>query len=63
MIRSGGIAEVVESNCDTYEPGQLLFGMTGWQDYVVADDGARVMPAIPPGVRPPQPSGCSGSPG
>ena len=52
VIRSGGIAEVVESNCDTYEPGQLLFGMTGWQDYVVADDGARVMQAIPPGVPP-----------
>ncbi|HTY97295.1 MAG TPA: NADP-dependent oxidoreductase [Solirubrobacteraceae bacterium] len=52
VIRSGGIAEVLESNSDTYQPGQLLFGMTGWQDYVVADDGARAMQAIPPGVPP-----------
>src|SRR6516164_1358327 len=29
VIRSGGIAEVLESNCDQYRPGQLLFGMTG----------------------------------
>ncbi|HTQ69636.1 MAG TPA: NADP-dependent oxidoreductase [Solirubrobacteraceae bacterium] len=52
VIRSGGIAEVLESNSDTYQPGQLLFGMTGWQDYVVADDGARAMQALPPGVPP-----------
>ena len=52
VIRSGGIAEVLESNTDTYQPGQLLFGMTGWQDYVVADDGARALQAIPPGVPP-----------
>ncbi|HUH81956.1 MAG TPA: NADP-dependent oxidoreductase [Solirubrobacteraceae bacterium] len=52
VIRSGGIAEVLESNSDTYQPGQLLFGMTGWQDYVVADEGARAMRALPPGVPP-----------
>jgi len=52
VIRSGGIAEVLESNSDTYQPGQLLFGMTGWQDYVVTDDGARAMQALPPGVPP-----------
>ena len=52
VIRSGGIAEVLESNTDTYQPGQLLFGMTGWQDYVIADDGARALQALPPGVPP-----------
>jgi NADPH-dependent curcumin reductase CurA len=52
VIRSGGIAEVLESNTDTYKPGQLLFGMTGWQDYVIADDGARALQALPPGVPP-----------
>jgi NADPH-dependent curcumin reductase CurA len=52
VIRSGGIAEVVESQCDRYAPGDLLFGMTGWQDWVVADEGARSMQKLPPGVSP-----------
>ena len=26
--------------------------MTGWQDYVIADDGARALQALPPGVPP-----------
>jgi NADPH-dependent curcumin reductase CurA len=52
VIRSGGIAEVVESDCERYAPGDLLFGMTGWQDYVVADEGGRAMQPLPPGVAP-----------
>jgi len=52
VVRSGGIAEVVQSNCDRYSPGDLLFGMTGWQDYVIADEGARTMQPLPPGVPP-----------
>jgi hypothetical protein len=52
VIRAGGIAEVMSSNCERYEPGQLLFGMTGWQDYVIADEGERALQAIPPGVPP-----------
>ena len=52
VVRSGGIAEVVQSNCDRYSPGDLLFGMTGWQDYVIADEGARAMQPLPPGVAP-----------
>ncbi len=52
LIRGGGIAEVVESNCDAYTTGQLLFGMTGWQDYVIADQGERAMQPIPDGVSP-----------
>ena len=52
VVRSGGIAEVLRSNSDRYSPGQLLFGMTGWQDYVIADDGERSMQALPPGVPP-----------
>jgi len=52
VVRAGGIAEVLESNTERYEPGQLLFGMTGWQDYVIADDGERAMQALPPGVPP-----------
>src|SRR5258708_7253722 len=36
VIRSGGIAEIVQSNSEKHKPGDLLFGLTGWQDYVIA---------------------------
>jgi hypothetical protein len=52
VVRSGGIAEVLESNCDSYAPGDLLFGMTGWQDYVIADEGERAMQSLPAGISP-----------
>ncbi|MDE3070988.1 MAG: NADP-dependent oxidoreductase, partial [Acidobacteriota bacterium] len=52
VIRSGGVAEVLESNSSRYEPGQLLFGMTGWQDYAIADEGGRAFQALPEGVPP-----------
>ncbi|HTA36607.1 MAG TPA: NADP-dependent oxidoreductase [Solirubrobacteraceae bacterium] len=49
VVRSGGVAEVVQSNSERFEPGQLLFGMTGWQDYVVGGDGYQALPAgVPP---------------
>jgi NADPH-dependent curcumin reductase CurA len=52
VIRSGGIAEIVESNSPRYEPGQLVFGMTGWQDYAIADERERSFQQLPPGVSP-----------
>jgi NADPH-dependent curcumin reductase CurA len=52
VVRSAGIAEVTESNSERYEPGQLLFGMTGWQDYVIADEGERALQALPAGIPP-----------
>jgi NADPH-dependent curcumin reductase CurA len=52
VIRSGGVGEVVESRSDAYAPGQLVFGMTGWQDYVVVDAGERFMQVLPDGVAP-----------
>jgi hypothetical protein len=52
VIRAGGIGEVVESRSDAYPVGQMLFGITGWQDYVIADSGERTMQAIPDGVPP-----------
>jgi NADPH-dependent curcumin reductase CurA len=51
-VRSGGVAEVLSSNCERYAPGDLLFGMTGWQDYVIADEGERALQPLPPGVSP-----------
>jgi hypothetical protein len=49
VIRSGGVAEVVSSNSERFEPGQLLFGMTGWQDYITGADGYQTLPdGVPP---------------
>jgi NADPH-dependent curcumin reductase CurA len=52
VVRAGGVAEVLSSNSDLYAPGDLLFGLTGWQDYVVADAGQRAMQKLPAGVTP-----------
>ena len=52
VIRGSGVAEIVESNSERYRPGDLVFGMTGWQDYVVADEGERFYQALPAGVSP-----------
>ncbi len=52
VVRAGGVAEVVRSNSELYVPGDLLFGLAGWQDYVIADGGERSMQKLPPGVSP-----------
>jgi NADPH-dependent curcumin reductase len=52
VIRSGGVGEVIDSRTDAYKPGQLLFGMTGWQEYVIVDSGERAMQVLPDGVPP-----------
>lgn len=52
VVRCAAVAEVVSSNCDQYKVGDLVFGMTGWQDYALADQGARSMQALPPGLDP-----------
>ena len=52
VIRSGGVGEVIDSRSEAYKPGQLLFGMTGWQEYVIADTGERAMQVLPDGVPP-----------
>ncbi len=51
VIRSGGVAEVLESNNDAYAPGDLLFGFTGWQDYVLASPATGYQP-LPAGTSP-----------
>jgi len=52
VIRSGGVGEVVDSRSDAYQPGQLVFGMTGWQEYVVIDGSELGMQVLPEGVSP-----------
>jgi NADPH-dependent curcumin reductase CurA len=36
VMRAGGLGEVVASNSPDYPVGQLLYGRTGWQEYMVA---------------------------
>jgi NADPH-dependent curcumin reductase CurA len=52
VIRAAGVGEVVASNNAQYQVGNLVFGMSGWQDYVIADDAAAVMRPLPPGIDP-----------
>ena len=51
VMRSGGLAEVVESNAQGFAPGDLVFGMTGWQDYSVLRPGGPLgLTKIPSGL-------------
>jgi NADPH-dependent curcumin reductase len=52
VVRSGGVGEVVQSNCEGYAEGDLVFGVTGWQDYLIADRGERAMQPLPAGISP-----------
>src|SRR6185295_8361613 len=51
VMRSGGLAEVVDSRLDGFAPGDLVFGMTGWQDYALLRPGGPLglarIPAVP----------------
>jgi len=63
MIRSGGAGEVIESRSDRYAVGDLVSGLTGWQEYVVADEGFGAMSPIPSGVDLPTAMNVLGSTG
>ncbi|MHB8691668.1 MAG: NADP-dependent oxidoreductase [Solirubrobacteraceae bacterium] len=52
VVRSAGVGEVVQSNSDRYDVGDLVFGLTGWQDYTLADGGAAALQKLPPGIDP-----------
>jgi NADPH2:quinone reductase len=47
VMRGIGIGQVVESERDDMRPGDLVSGLTGWQDYAVADDEADELPFGP----------------
>ena len=38
VIRSSGAGEVVESNSPRYSVGDIVFGTTGWQEWVIANE-------------------------
>lgn len=50
VMRGGGIGVVVKSNSPRYKAGDHVSGLTGWQDYCIADEGARAMSVLPQGL-------------
>jgi NADPH-dependent curcumin reductase CurA len=52
VIRSVGAGEVIASSSDRYRVGDVVAGLTGWQDFVVADEGMRSMQVLAPGTPP-----------
>ncbi len=53
IVRGAGVGEVVAVHGDRYAVGDLVVGLTGWQDYAIADEGPASMQVIPPGIDPP----------
>jgi NADPH-dependent curcumin reductase CurA len=45
VMRGMMVGEVVQSERDGFAPGDLVTGMTGWQEWAVADTGVRKLPA------------------
>ncbi len=56
VMRGGGIGVVIESNSSRYRAGDHVVGMTGWQDYCLADEDTRAMRVLPPGLPVPLPT-------
>ncbi len=52
VIRSGAIGEVIATASDRYAVGDTVFGMMGWQDHAVIDEGESVAQVVPSGVDP-----------
>jgi NADPH-dependent curcumin reductase CurA len=50
VITAQAVGEVVESNDSRYEPGDLVVGQLGWQEYAVARGGA--LRKLPPSLEP-----------
>ena len=38
VVRCSGVGRVVESQCDTYAVGDLIYGLPGWQQYAIVRD-------------------------
>ena len=49
VMRGMMVGKVVESNLEGYAPGDLVTGMTGWQEWAIGDAGLR---KLPPGTDP-----------
>ena len=49
VIRGSGTGVVVESNSERYNVGDVVFGMTNWQEWVLATEGNRFS-VVPKGL-------------
>jgi NADPH-dependent curcumin reductase len=49
VVRSGGVGEVVQSRSDDYQVGDIVYGVTGWQEWAIASD-ANKFQVIPTGL-------------
>ncbi len=49
VMRGMACGEVTQSRLDGFEPGDLVMGMTGWQEFAIGDAGLR---KLPPGTDP-----------
>jgi NADPH-dependent curcumin reductase CurA len=49
VIRAGGSGVVVESNTDRYKVGDIVYGMTNWQEWAVATEQNRFT-VVPTGL-------------
>src|ERR1700722_1267598 len=53
VMRAGGLGEVVASKNPNYSVGQIVQGLVGWQEYVVASDTMPLFPVdVAGGVSP-----------
>ncbi|PSJ43635.1 NADP-dependent oxidoreductase [Sphingomonas deserti] len=53
VMRGSGVGQVVRSRSQLYRVGDWVYGLTGWQDYVVArESGVGGLNVAPPGVEP-----------
>ncbi len=48
VMRGMVVGQVVESRREGFEPGDLVSGMTGWQEYAVSDGFTKLAPGVTP---------------
>ena len=64
VMRAGGLGEVVESKNPNYRVGQIVQGLVGWQEYLVASDTQPLFPVdVAEGVSPSAYLGALGTTG
>jgi NADPH-dependent curcumin reductase CurA len=64
VMRAGGLGEVIESKNPNYSVGQIVQGLVGWQEYVVASDTMPLFPVdVAGGVSPSAYLGALGTTG
>jgi NADPH-dependent curcumin reductase len=61
VVRGACVGRVLESRTDQYQPGELVLGTFGWQDFAISDGGGPIpVNKVPEGVPPTMPLGVLG---